>query len=95
MENKVLKVMHTNGSLILKAHMAQNITFKFELKVMDHRCLTTTTSREKWIWHYRLENLNSRSQYYEKKHGYRGVIDQYANWNLWRVCAWKATHMQL
>lgn len=49
MENKVLKVMHANGSLILKAHMAQNITFKFELKVMDHRCLTTTASREEWI----------------------------------------------
>lgn len=46
MENKVLKVMDANGSLILKAHMAQNRTFKVELKVMEHKYLATSASRE-------------------------------------------------
>lgn len=58
MENKFLKVMDTNGILILKAFMAQNRTFKFELKVIEHRCLAKATSREEWIWHYKPGNLN-------------------------------------
>lgn len=52
MKNKVLKVMGANGVLILNAPMAQNINFKVELKVMEHRCRATTSSREEWIWHY-------------------------------------------
>lgn len=40
--------------------MAPNRTFNVELKVMEHRCLVTTSSREKWIWHYRLRHLNFR-----------------------------------
>lgn len=58
MENRVLKDMDANGSLIRKAHMAQNRTFKVELKVIEHRCLATAASREEWIWHYKLGHLN-------------------------------------
>lgn len=46
LENKVIKVMDANGSLTLKAPMDQNITFKVELKVMEHMCLAMTASRE-------------------------------------------------
>lgn len=49
MKNKVLKVMDANRSLILNVHMAQNRTFKVELKIMEHRFLPTVASREEWI----------------------------------------------
>lgn len=58
MENKVFKVMDANVSLILKAPMAKSRTFKVELKLMEHKCIETTTSREELIWHYRLGYLN-------------------------------------
>lgn len=45
MENKALRVMDTNGSLVLKAPIDPNRTFKFELKVMEHRCIDTMASR--------------------------------------------------
>lgn len=57
-ENKVLKVIEANDSLILKAHMTQNRTFKVEQKLMEHRCLAISASREEWIWNYRLGHLN-------------------------------------
>jgi hypothetical protein len=60
LENKMLRVLDSNGVLILKAPMAANRTFKVELKVMEHRCLATTASREEWLWHYRLGHLNFR-----------------------------------
>ncbi|XP_058750744.1 uncharacterized protein LOC131623737 [Vicia villosa] len=60
MENRALCVMDVNEVLILKAFMAGNRNFKVELKVIEHRCLSTTDSREKWIWHYRLWHLNFR-----------------------------------
>lgn len=44
--------------LVLKNPM--NKTFKVELKVMEHRCLATTTSIEEWICHHRLDHLNLR-----------------------------------
>nr|XP_004516686.1 uncharacterized protein LOC101512199 [Cicer arietinum] len=58
MENKVLRVLDQNGVLILKAPMAANRTFKIELEIMEHRCLATATSRDEWLWHYRLGHLN-------------------------------------
>lgn len=42
----MLNVMDSNGNLILKAHVSYNKTFKIELKVMEHRCIATTGSRE-------------------------------------------------
>lgn len=60
MENKMLKVMDANGSLVLKVPMAQNKTFKVELKVMENISFATTTNKEEWIWHYRLGHLNFR-----------------------------------
>lgn len=49
MENKTLHVMDANWVLVLKAHMAPNITFKVIMKVMEHKCLATTTNREESI----------------------------------------------
>lgn len=46
MENNALHVMDANGVLILKDFMAPNRTFKVELKVMEHRCITKMASRE-------------------------------------------------
>lgn len=58
-ENKALHVMDADEVLILKAHIAPNRTFKVELKVVEHRCITTIASREEWIWNYRLGHRNS------------------------------------
>ncbi|XP_058726725.1 uncharacterized protein LOC131628503 [Vicia villosa] len=58
LEDKILRVADASGVLILKAPMATNRTFKVELKVLEHMCLTTTSSREEWLWHYRLGHLN-------------------------------------
>ncbi|XP_058784891.1 uncharacterized protein LOC131659762 [Vicia villosa] len=60
LEDKILRVVDASGVLILKAPMATNRTFKVELKVLEHRCLATAASREKWLWHYRLGHLNFR-----------------------------------
>ncbi|XP_050897535.1 uncharacterized protein LOC127104393 [Lathyrus oleraceus] len=49
MENKGLCVRDANGVLVLKYPMDANITFKVELKVMEHICLAKTASREEWI----------------------------------------------
>lgn len=53
MEHKILHVLD-------QAHMATNRTFNIELKVMEHRCIATATSREEWLWHYHLGHLNFR-----------------------------------
>ncbi|XP_050890993.1 uncharacterized protein LOC127096471 [Lathyrus oleraceus] len=60
MENKALSIMYVNMVFILKAPIAANRTFKVELKVMENRCLATTTSQKEWIWHYKLGHLNFR-----------------------------------
>ncbi|XP_050888925.1 uncharacterized protein LOC127094097 [Lathyrus oleraceus] len=60
LEDKILRVLDSNGVLILKTLMAANRTFKVELKVMEHRCLATAASRDEWLWHYRLGHLNFR-----------------------------------
>lgn len=60
MEDKGLRVMDVRGVLVLKAHMDANKTFKVELKVIEHKYLATVTSRQHWIWHYRLRYLNFR-----------------------------------
>ncbi|XP_050898040.1 uncharacterized protein LOC127104946 [Lathyrus oleraceus] len=60
LEDKILRVLDSNGVLILKAPMAANRTFKVELKVMEHRCLATAASRDEWLWHYHLGHLNFR-----------------------------------
>lgn len=49
MENKGLRVLDANGVLVLKAPMDANITFKVELKVMEHRWIATAASREEWM----------------------------------------------
>lgn len=49
MENKALCVIDANKVLVIKAHMDLNRTFKIELKVIKHRCLTIATSKEEWI----------------------------------------------
>ena len=60
MENKVLRVFDRKGILILRAPMDANRTFKIELKLMEHKCLSTTASRDEWLWHYHLGHLNFR-----------------------------------
>lgn len=49
MENKGFHVLDAKGILVLKATMVANRTFKVEFKVMEHRCLATTTSCEEWM----------------------------------------------
>lgn len=60
MEYKVLRFIDSRGNLIMKALMSKIGTFNIELNVIEHGCLATTTSREEWIWHYRLGHLNFR-----------------------------------
>jgi hypothetical protein len=60
MENKLLNVFDTKGNLLMKAQMSKNRTFKIELNVMNHKCLMTASSREEWLWHYRMGHLNFR-----------------------------------
>ena len=57
-EDKMMRVIDANGRLILKAPMSHNRTFKIELNVMEHKCLTTIAIMDEWIWHYRLSHLN-------------------------------------
>ncbi|XP_058731653.1 uncharacterized protein LOC131603368 [Vicia villosa] len=57
-ENKILRIFYRNGVLVFKAHVAANMNFKKELKVMERRFLDPTISREEWLWHYRLRHLN-------------------------------------
>lgn len=38
--------------------MSQNITFKIELDVMDHKSLETVASRDEWLWNYGLGHIN-------------------------------------
>ena len=57
-EYKIMRVLNLGGSLILKAPMSHNITFKIKLNVIDHKYLATATSKNEWIWHYRLGHLN-------------------------------------
>lgn len=60
MENKGLHIMDANGVMVLKVPMGANRTFKIELKVMEHRCISSAASREECRWHYRLGHLNFR-----------------------------------
>ncbi|XP_058732918.1 uncharacterized protein LOC131604499 [Vicia villosa] len=57
-ENKSLRVLDQNGVLVLKEPMDAYRTFKIALKVMEHRCLDISASREECLWNYRLGNLN-------------------------------------
>ncbi|GAU36961.1 hypothetical protein TSUD_57390 [Trifolium subterraneum] len=57
-EDRLMKLTDANGRLILKAPMSQNMTFKIELDVLEHRCLTTAASKDECLWHYRLGHLN-------------------------------------
>ena len=59
-KDKMMRVVSVNGRLILKAPMSQNRTFKIKLNLMEHKFLSTTASRDEWIWHYRLEYRNFR-----------------------------------
>jgi transposase InsO family protein len=60
MENRLLNVFDIKGNLLMKAQMSKNRTFKIELNVLNHRCLMTASSREEWLWHYRMGHLNFR-----------------------------------
>ena len=59
-EDNMMRVAESSGRLILKALMSQNRTFKIELNVIEHKYLSTSSSRDEWIWHYRLGHLNFR-----------------------------------
>ncbi|XP_058753772.1 uncharacterized protein LOC131626957 [Vicia villosa] len=50
LEDKILRVVDASRVLILKAPMASNMTFKVELKVLEHRWLATAASREDLIY---------------------------------------------
>lgn len=61
-EDRVMRVIDLSNKLILKAHMCQNRTFKIELDVLEHKCLTTASSRDEWLWHFD-RDLVSLSKY--------------------------------
>lgn len=42
---KMMRILDSGGRLILKAPMSQNITFKVELNVMEHKCLSTAANK--------------------------------------------------
>lgn len=52
-----MRVLDLSGKVILKAPMSQNRTFKINLDVMEHKCLATSTSKDEWLWHYKLGHL--------------------------------------
>jgi hypothetical protein len=57
-----LKIFDVENRLILKAPLSNNITFKIEINVIDHRCLASVTSTEEnWLWHHRFGHLNLKS----------------------------------
>ncbi|GAU31071.1 hypothetical protein TSUD_322080 [Trifolium subterraneum] len=70
MEHKLLNVFDTNGNLLLKAPMSKNRIFQIELNVMDHKCLMTAYSRDKWLWHYRMGHLNFKDLTLMQKKNY-------------------------
>lgn len=37
--------------------MSHNKTFKIELDVLEHMCLENATSRDGWLWHYKIGHL--------------------------------------
>ena len=57
-KDKMMRVLNSNGRLILMAQMSHNRTFKIELNVMEHKCLAIAANRYEWIWHYKLGHLN-------------------------------------
>jgi hypothetical protein len=66
-EDKMMRVLDSNGRLILKTPMSQNRTFKIELNVMEHKCLAITANRDEWIWNYRLLHINFKDIGYLKR----------------------------
>lgn len=54
----MMRVLEPNDKLILKVPMSQNKTFSIEFNVLEYKFLETTTSRDEWPWHYRLDHLN-------------------------------------
>lgn len=58
MKDRMMRVIDSRNRLNLKASMSQNRTFRIELDVLERKCLTTTSSRDKWLWNYRLGHLN-------------------------------------
>jgi hypothetical protein len=65
-KDKMVRVLDSNGRLILKDPMSQNRTFKVELNVMEHTCLATEASRDEYK-HYRLGHLNFKNIIYLKR----------------------------
>lgn len=47
--DKIKRVLDSGDRLILKELMSQNRTFNIELNVLQHKCLTTTMSRDKCL----------------------------------------------
>jgi transposase InsO family protein len=58
MEDKVLRVFDNKMSLILKAPMSRQRTFKIELNVIEGNCLSASASNDDWLWHHRYGHLN-------------------------------------
>jgi hypothetical protein len=58
MEDKVLRVFDNKMSLILKAPMSRQRTFKIELNVIEGNCLSASASNDDWLWHQRYGHLN-------------------------------------
>lgn len=47
LEKNQIKVYHDDGRLILKASLADNMTFKVEINPVNHKCLASSTEEDK------------------------------------------------
>jgi hypothetical protein len=48
MNDKILNIMDNNQKMIVKYPLTKNIIFKFEVQVMEHKCLSTTIRIDEW-----------------------------------------------
>lgn len=65
----MVRVNDSSGRLTLKAPlMSHDWTFKIELDMLEHNCLTTEASINEWLWHYKLGHLNFKNISHLKNH---------------------------
>lgn len=57
-KDRMMRMIDSSNRLIMKAHMSQNRTLRIELDVLEHKCLTTATNIDEWLWNYILGSLN-------------------------------------
>src|ERR1044072_8229176 len=61
MEDKCMKVYDNKGSLLMKAPVSRNRTFKVPIQMCAHTCLEAVCDDDNWRWHHRYGHLNFKS----------------------------------